>query len=196
VVQSRKVGCFAQEKWQKSSSVDCARSWKLESVNPMKLDTQKPTNRAEPEKKQSTTLRFPAWVLTVFFGFCVAMMLFDPLRKLPEWLAYPVGLLLMFAGIGYGFWLGGESEWPSRLARKLPWSEEGKWFIEIKIPNWALALLVGFLVSLLPIAFVKNLLPAQLFYPVAFLLLLAGNGLGMWLYHSRLHNDETKDKDS
>jgi uncharacterized membrane protein len=160
---------------------------KLESVNPMKLETQKPTTRTEPEpeKEQSSELRFPAWVLTVIFGFCLGMMLFDPLRKQPEWLAIPVALLLMFAGIRYGFWLGGEGEWPSWLARKrLPWAEEGRWFIEIKIPNWMLALLVGFLVSLLPIAFVKNLLPAQLFYPVACLLLLAGNGLGIWLYHS------------
>ncbi len=149
----------------------------------MKLETQKPTTRAEPEpeKEQSTELRFPAYVLTVFFGFCLAMMLFDPLRKQPEWLAVPVGLLLMFAGIGYGFWLG--DRWPG-----------DEWFIEIKIPNWMLSLLGGFLVSLLPIAFVKNLLPAQLFYPVACLLLLAGNGLGIWLYHSHLHDDETKDK--
>jgi len=145
----------------------------------MKLETQKPTTRAEPEpepepeKEQSTELRFPAWVLTVFFGLCLAMMLLDPLRKLPERLSYPVGLLLMFAGIGYGFWLGGELEWPSWLARKRPrWSEK-EWFIEIKIPNWTLTLLVGFLVSLFPIAFVKNLLPAQPSRPYA-------NGLRSW----------------
>ena len=169
----------------KSSGVECARSWKLESVNPMELETEKPTTKAEskPEKEQSTELRFPAWVLTVVFGFCLAMMLVDALRKQPEWLAVPVGLLLMFAGIGYGFWLGGEHEWPTRLPRPI-YNAPGHWFIEIKIPNWMLSLLVGFLLSLLLIAFVKNLLPAQLFYPVACLLLLAGNGLGIWLYRS------------
>ena len=162
----------------------------------MKLETQKPTTRAEPEpeKEQSSELRFPAYVLTVFFGFCLAIMLIVPLRKLPGWLYEPVGFLLLLAGGGYGFWLGGEIEWPSWAARKRPPWAEGDWFIEIKIPYWALMLLVGFLVSLLPIAFAKNLLPAQLFYPVACLLLLAGNGLGIWLYHSHLHDDETKDK--
>ncbi len=162
----------------------------------MKLETQKPTTRAEPEpeKEQSSELRFPAWVLTVVFGFCLAMMLIVPLRKLPGWLYEPLGLLLMFAGTGYGFWLGGELEWPSWLARKRPRWPGDEWFIEIKIPNWMLSLLGGFLVSLLPIAFVKNLLPAQLFYPVACLLLLAGNGLGIWLYHYHLHDNETKDK--
>jgi len=146
---------------------------------------------AAPEKEQSTELRFPAWVLTVIFGLCIGMMSLEPLRKLPEWLFLPVGILFIFAGIGYGFWLGGELGWPLWLARKrLPWLGED-WFIEIKIPNWTLMLLVGFLVSLFPIAFLKNLLPAQLFYPVACLLLLAGNGLGIWMYHSHRHDDET-----
>ena len=158
----------------------------------MKLETRKPTNRAEPEKEESTDIRFPASVLTVPFGLCLASMLIYSLRKLPGWLSLPVVLLLAFAGIGYGFWLGGEQlEWPSWLAGKRPrWPAEG--FIEIKIPNLTLTLLVGFMVSLFPIAFVKNLLPKQLFYPVACLLLLAGNGLGIWL-HSHLH-DETKDQ--
>jgi hypothetical protein len=151
----------------------------------MKPETEEPTTRAEPEpeKEQSSRLRFPAWVLTVVFGFCLAMMLVSALRKQPEWLAVPVGLLLMFAGIGYGFWLGGEHEWPSWLSPPI-YSAPGHWFIEIKIPNWMLSLLGGFLVSLLLIGFVKNLLPARLFYPVACLLLLAGNGLGIWLYRS------------
>jgi hypothetical protein len=192
VAQPRKVGFITDEKWQNSLGVEFARSWKLERVKSMKLETQKPTNSAEPEKEQSTELRFPAWVLTVPFGLCLASMLIYSLRKLPEWLSLPVGLLLMFVGIGYGFWLGGELEWPSWLARKSPRWSGGDLFIEIKIPNWALTLLVGFMVSLFPIAFVKNLLPAQLFYPVVCLLLLAGNGFGIWL-HSHLHN-ETKDK--
>ncbi|HVU47557.1 MAG TPA: hypothetical protein VHD85_15600 [Terracidiphilus sp.] len=99
----------------------------------------------------------------------------------------------MFAGISYGFWLGNEHERSPWLAGKpQPWTE-GSWFIEIKIPSWMLTLFVGVMAALFPIAFVKNLLSAQLFYPVACLLLLAGNRLAIWLYRSHLHDEEAKD---
>ena len=65
-------------------------------------------------------------------------------------------------------------------------------YIEIKLPNWICELLFGLFLSLLPIAFVKNLVPAPFFPMVAGLLLLASNGFAIWL-HSHLR-DETKDK--
>jgi len=162
----------------------------------MKLETQEPTTRAEPEKEQSIELRVAAWVLTMVFGLFVALLLFAPLihylKKLPEGFADLVGalalVLFLAAGIGFGCWLGGESEGFSWLARKSPpWAGEES-YIEIKLPNWISELLFGLFLSLFPIAFAKNLVPAPFFPLVAGLLLLAGNGFAIWLHSHRLAN--------
>lgn len=165
----------------------------------MKLEIQKPTTRAQPEKEQSSELRIAAWVLTMVFGLFVALLLFAPLihylKKLPEGFADLAGslalVLFLAAGIGFGGWLSGESEWPSWLARRRPpWAGEDS-YIEVKLPNWIRELLFGLFLSLFPIAFAKNLVPAPFFPLVAGLLLLAGNGFAIWL-HSHRRDEKLK----